>query len=76
MERVYNRSDLLEDSVRGIQAALTKAVEKYNTYRPHKSLKEAGPSCHTLKALSKPVHMFLFKAFRQWGRLKVIKPKL
>ena len=42
-EEFYNRSNLLEDSVRGIQAALTKAVAKYNTYRPHFALKGLTP---------------------------------
>ena len=34
-EEFYSRSDLLEDSVGGMQAALRKALQKYNTYRPH-----------------------------------------
>jgi putative transposase len=38
-EEFYNRADLLEDSVRDMQAALTRAVKKYNTYRPHRNLK-------------------------------------
>lgn len=42
-EEFYNRNDLLEDSVRGMQAELTKAVTKYNTYRPHRSLKGLTP---------------------------------
>jgi transposase InsO family protein len=42
-EEFYNRSDLLEDSVRGIQAALTKALIKYNTYRPHRNLQGLTP---------------------------------
>jgi putative transposase len=33
-EEFYNRSDLLDDSVSGIHAALRKALIKYNTYRP------------------------------------------
>lgn len=42
-EEFYERSNLLEDSVRGIQAALAKAVQKYNTYRPHRNLKGLTP---------------------------------
>lgn len=42
-EEFYSRTDLLEDSVRGIQAALSKAVDKYNTYRPHRSLNGMTP---------------------------------
>jgi transposase InsO family protein len=42
-EEFYNRSDLLDDSVRGIQSALSKALIKYNTYRPHRNLKGLTP---------------------------------
>lgn len=42
-EEFYNKSDLLADSVRGIQAELSKAVTKYNTYRPHRNLKGLTP---------------------------------
>ncbi|MCX7338223.1 MAG: integrase core domain-containing protein, partial [Alphaproteobacteria bacterium] len=42
-EEFYNRGDLLEDSVRGIQAELRQAVIKYNTYRPHRNLKGLTP---------------------------------
>ena len=42
-EEFYNRSDMLEDSVRGIQAALTKSIEKYNSYRPHFALNGLTP---------------------------------
>ena len=42
-EEFYNRPDLLEDSVRGIQAQLNKALTKYNTYRPHKNLNGLTP---------------------------------
>lgn len=42
-EEFYNRSDLLQDSVRGLQAALSKALEKYNAYRPHHALKGLTP---------------------------------
>ncbi|WP_021826999.1 integrase core domain-containing protein [Holospora obtusa] len=33
------RTDFLENSVREMQAALSKALVKYNTYRPHRNLK-------------------------------------
>lgn len=42
-EEFYNRSDLLDDSVRGIQASLSKALIKYNTYRPHHNLQGLTP---------------------------------
>ena len=42
-EEFYNRSDLLEDSVRGIQAELRKALTKYNSYRPHRNLQGLTP---------------------------------
>ena len=42
-EEFYNRSDLLDDSVRGIQASLNKALHKYNSYRPHRTLKGLTP---------------------------------
>lgn len=42
-EEFYSRSDLLEDSVRGFQAQLSKAVHKYNAYRPHRNLHGLTP---------------------------------
>ena len=42
-EEFYNLSTLLEDSVRGIQAELQKAITKYNAYRPHFNLKGLTP---------------------------------
>jgi putative transposase len=42
-EEFYARRDLMADSVRGMRAELKKAVLKYNTYRPHKSLKGLTP---------------------------------
>lgn len=42
-EEFYNCSNLLDDSVPGIQAALRKALIKYNTYRPHRNLKGLTP---------------------------------
>ena len=51
-EEFYNRADLLEDSVRGMQAALTKAVKKYNAYRPHRNLKGLTPMEYIKNTLS------------------------
>ncbi len=51
-EEFYNRADLLEDSVRGMQAALSKALVKYNTYRPHRSLKGLTPMQYIKNTLS------------------------
>ena len=51
-EEFYNRSDLLEDSVRGMHAALSKALVKYNTYRPHRSLKGLTPMQYIQNILS------------------------
>ena len=42
-EEFYASPSLLADSVRGIQAELTQACLKYNTYRPHKILKGLTP---------------------------------
>jgi len=42
-EEFYAKPDLLEDSIRGIQHALTKELIKYNTYRPHHNLKGLTP---------------------------------
>ena len=42
-EEFYANPNLLEDSVRGIQHALTKELIKYNTYRPHYSLNGLTP---------------------------------
>jgi putative transposase len=51
-EEFYNRADLLEDSVRGMQAALSKALTKYNTYRPHRNLKGLTPMQYIHSILS------------------------
>ena len=51
-EEFYNRADLLEDSVRGMQAALSKALVKYNTYRPHRNLKGLTPMAYIKNTLS------------------------
>lgn len=51
-EEFYNKSDLLADSVRGIQAELVKALHKYNHYRPHKNLKGLTPMQYILHSQS------------------------
>jgi transposase InsO family protein len=52
-EEFYNRSDLLDDSVRGIQSALSKALIKYNTYRPHHNLKGLTPMQYIMHSYPK-----------------------
>jgi putative transposase len=42
-EEFYNRSNLLADSIGAIRYELKKALEKYNTYRPHRVLKGMTP---------------------------------
>ncbi len=42
-EEFYASPYLLEDSVRGFQAALSKALLKYNSYRPHFSIGNLTP---------------------------------
>jgi len=42
-EEFYNRNNLLADSICGMRAELSKALNKYNTYRPHFSLKGLTP---------------------------------
>lgn len=42
-EEFYNRPNLLADSVGSMRFELKKAVEKYNTYRPHRGLKGLTP---------------------------------
>jgi putative transposase len=42
-EEFYNKPTLIADSVRGIQAELTKAIHKYNNFRPHHNLKGLTP---------------------------------
>ena len=51
-EEFCNRVDLLEDSVRGMQAQLAKAVKKYNTYRPHRNLKGLTPMQYIINTFS------------------------
>jgi Fe2+ or Zn2+ uptake regulation protein len=51
-EEFYNRHDLLEDSIRGIQSSLTKAIVKYNTYRPHRNLQGLTPMQYIQSTLS------------------------
>lgn len=42
-EEFYDRKDLLADTIGAFRAELTKALNKYNTYRPHKNLKGLTP---------------------------------
>jgi transposase InsO family protein len=42
-EEFYNRPDLLADPVGAIGAELSKALHKYNTYRPHRNLNGMTP---------------------------------
>lgn len=42
-EEFYTRRDLLADSIGAVRAELTKAVNKYNTYRPHANLNGLTP---------------------------------
>jgi putative transposase len=42
-EEFYSRNDLLADSIGAIKHELSKAVHKYNSYRPHFSLKGLTP---------------------------------
>lgn len=51
-EEFYNQDSLLEDSVRGMQASLNKALLKYNTYRPHRNLHGLTPMAYLNNILS------------------------
>lgn len=42
-EEFYDRPDLLADSIGAMRYELSKAVQKYNTYRPHRNLKGLTP---------------------------------
>ena len=45
-EEFYNRANLLADSLGAMRIELKKAVEKYNTYRPHRALKKMTPMAY------------------------------
>ena len=51
-EEFYRQHSLLEDSVGRIQAELCKAVSKYNSYRPHRTLKGLTPLSYIHNYLS------------------------
>jgi putative transposase len=42
-EEFYSRKDLFPNSVHGLRSHLSKSLEKYNSYRPHFSLKGLTP---------------------------------
>jgi transposase InsO family protein len=42
-EEFYGRPDLLADSIGAMRYELSKAVQKYNSYRPHRNLKGFTP---------------------------------
>jgi transposase InsO family protein len=42
-EEFYARPDLLADSIGAMRYELSKAVQKYNSYRPHRNLKGFTP---------------------------------
>jgi len=50
-EEFYARDDLLANDIGEMQQALSQAVNKYNTYRPHFALKGLTPSEYTQKSL-------------------------
>lgn len=45
-EEFYYREDLLADSIGAMRFELKKALEKYNTYRPHKNLDGLTPMAY------------------------------
>lgn len=51
-EEFYLRHDLLADSIGDMRFHPAKAVEKYNTYRPHKNLDGLTPNAYILNTLS------------------------
>lgn len=51
-DEFYYDPRMQEDSVRGIQASLTKALHKYNHYRPHKALHNLTPMCYIQNCIS------------------------
>lgn len=54
-EEFYANRNLIADSLGGLRYALSKAVNKYNTYRPHFSLKGNTPMAYIKNTLLKDV---------------------
>ncbi len=42
-EQFYSRKDIFPDSIQGLRFELSKALQKYNSYRPHFSLEGLSP---------------------------------
>jgi transposase InsO family protein len=42
-EEFYSRKDVLTDSIQGLRFDLAKALQKYNSYRPHFNLEGLTP---------------------------------
>lgn len=51
-DEFYYDPRMQEDTVRGVQAELTKALHKYNLYRPHKALNNLTPMCYIQNCIS------------------------
>lgn len=51
-EEFYDKASLLADSLGAIRAELTKALQKYNSYRPHRNLKGLTPMQYVHNALN------------------------
>lgn len=54
-EEFYARSDILADSIGAFRADLRKALNKYNTYRPHAALAGQTPMEYVNKTISEAI---------------------